>query len=139
MAREREVACLPRREALPMTRHLLPWAAALGTLPYLTLKAIWLTGGDVATTDPALVHSPTLAAFNAVTVALDLLHVVLVAEAVSVAGGLQEAVSTALAVAGAAGSSRWSAARDTADSRSSPPGPAVPRCSPGACGRSRSC
>ncbi len=60
------------------SRHLLPWAAALGTLPYLTLKAIWLTGGDIGTTDPALIHSTTLAVFNSVTVALDLLVIALV-------------------------------------------------------------
>ncbi|MBW0117612.1 hypothetical protein [Pseudonocardia abyssalis] len=57
--------------------RLLGWAAAAGTLPYLTLKALWITGSDVGTTDPALVHGTAMVALNGVTAVLDLVVVAL--------------------------------------------------------------
>lgn len=62
-----------------MTTNLRPLAvaASIGTLPYLTLKALWLTGNPVGLTDPALVSSPSMVAMNAVTVVLDLAVVAL--------------------------------------------------------------
>ncbi|MDN5933473.1 MAG: hypothetical protein L0I24_20810, partial [Pseudonocardia sp.] len=53
------------------------WAAALGTIPYLTLKALWLGGSTVGVTDPDFLAAPGVVAANAVTFALDLCVVVL--------------------------------------------------------------
>jgi len=58
--------------ATPRWHRALGWAAALGTLPYLTLKALWLTGSTVGTTDPAFLADPGIIAANVVTFALDL-------------------------------------------------------------------
>lgn len=61
----------------PLAHRALGWAAAIGTLPYLTLKALWLTGSDVGTTDPALVHSSAMVVLNGVTAVLDLVVIAL--------------------------------------------------------------
>ncbi|WP_219417173.1 hypothetical protein [Pseudonocardia nigra] len=53
------------------------WAAAAGTLPYLALKTVWLTGGTTGVTDPAFLADPTIGALNAVTLAMDLVVIVL--------------------------------------------------------------
>jgi hypothetical protein len=53
------------------------WAAAAGTLPYLTLKAIWLSGNPVGVVDPAVMAGPAMGVLNGVTVLLDLLVVAL--------------------------------------------------------------
>jgi len=61
----------------PTTHRALGWAAALGTLPYLTLKALWVGGSTVGATDAAFLHSPEMVAANSVTFVLDLLVIAL--------------------------------------------------------------
>lgn len=67
------------RSATPTTglRRALGWLTALGTLPYLTLKAMWLTGFTVGVPDPVFLTDPAIVAANAVTFVLDLTVVVL--------------------------------------------------------------
>lgn len=54
------------------SHRLIGWAAAAGTLPYLTLKSIWLSGGSIGVADPAMLRDPSIEVLNWVTVALDL-------------------------------------------------------------------
>lgn len=61
----------------PTVHRALGWAAALGTLPYLTLKALWVSGSTVGASDAAFLHSPTMIAANSVTFVLDLLVIAL--------------------------------------------------------------
>jgi hypothetical protein len=56
----------------PVGVRVLGWLAAAGTLPYLTLKLVWLTGGTSGVTDPAFLADPTIVVANAVTFAMDL-------------------------------------------------------------------
>lgn len=53
-------------------RRIVGGAAIAGTLPYLGLKAAWLTGHPVGLEDLSMLSSTTMAAFNAATVAMDL-------------------------------------------------------------------
>ncbi|MFC5993324.1 hypothetical protein ACFQE5_03745 [Pseudonocardia hispaniensis] len=53
-------------------RRVLGWAAIAGTVPYLALKALWLSGSTVGVRDPALLHDPSMVVLNVVTVAMDL-------------------------------------------------------------------
>jgi hypothetical protein len=57
-------------------RHAIGWAAVLGTLPYLALKAIWLSGGTVGVTDPAMFDDTSAVVLNAVTAAMDVVAIV---------------------------------------------------------------
>ncbi|TQM44694.1 hypothetical protein FB388_2065 [Pseudonocardia cypriaca] len=57
--------------------RVLGWLAAAGTLPYLTLKLTWLSGGTAGMTDPALLAEPAIVVGNAVTFAMDLVVIVL--------------------------------------------------------------
>lgn len=63
--------------AVPPARRVLATAAALGTLPYVALKTLWLTGNPAGVTDPALLADPVLTVLNAVTLGLDLCVVLL--------------------------------------------------------------
>ncbi|GAA4855907.1 hypothetical protein ACFQ34_09785 [Pseudonocardia benzenivorans] len=61
-----------RARSWPRPGHrLLGLAAIAGTVPYLVLKAIWLTGGSAGVHDPTLLHDASLTVLNVVTVALD--------------------------------------------------------------------
>lgn len=66
----------PPRNRPRIARLLVGYAAILGTLPYLTLKAIWLAGGTLGFTDLALARDSSLLVLNAVTAGLDLVAVV---------------------------------------------------------------
>lgn len=55
--------------------RIVGWLAAAGTLPYLTLKVLWLAGSPVGVTDPAFLADPAIVALNAVTLGMDLLLV----------------------------------------------------------------
>jgi hypothetical protein len=57
-------------------RHAIGWAAVLGTLPYLVLKAIWLAGGTIGITDPAMFDDTSALVLNAVTAGMDVVAVV---------------------------------------------------------------
>ncbi|MBO4237926.1 hypothetical protein [Pseudonocardia alni] len=59
-------------------RIWIGWAAAVGTLPYLVLKLIWLGGGSVGMVSPSAVEGATMVAGNAITVIADVLLVVVV-------------------------------------------------------------
>ncbi|GAY10590.1 hypothetical protein [Pseudonocardia sp. N23] len=62
----------PPTRSWPRPGHrLLGVAAIAGTLPYLVLKSVWLTGGRAGVTDPALLASASMTVLNAVTVAMD--------------------------------------------------------------------
>ena len=58
-------------------RAALAALVVLATLPYLTLKALWLTGHPLGVLDPAFLASPGLPAANLATAGLDLVAVVL--------------------------------------------------------------
>ncbi|GAA1283324.1 hypothetical protein GCM10009609_55110 [Pseudonocardia aurantiaca] len=55
----------------------LGWLAAAGTLPYVLLKCLWLTGSTVGTRDPAFLADPVIHTMNAVTLGMDLVVVAL--------------------------------------------------------------
>ncbi|WP_051232480.1 hypothetical protein [Pseudonocardia asaccharolytica] len=62
----------PEATAPEPVRRALGWAAIAGTVPYLSLKTLWLTGSTVGVRDPALLHDRSIVVLNAVTVAMDL-------------------------------------------------------------------
>lgn len=59
-------------DTTPAGVRVLGWLAAAGTLPYLTIKLVWLAGGSTGMTDPAFLAQPAIVAANAVTLAMDL-------------------------------------------------------------------
>ncbi|MET0188954.1 MAG: hypothetical protein ABW212_08160 [Pseudonocardia sediminis] len=62
----------PTTSRPPVVRRLVAGAAIAGTLPYLGLKAVWLSGHPVGVTDPAVMESTSMTVLNGVTVAMDL-------------------------------------------------------------------
>jgi len=58
------------------TRLIVGWAAVLGTLPYLALKAAWLAGSTVGVLDVPAFADPSVTALNAITAAMDLVAIV---------------------------------------------------------------
>jgi hypothetical protein len=58
-------------------RQLAGFAVVVGTLPYLTLKALWLTGHPVGLTDPAFAEDPSLQLLNLATAGMDVVAIVL--------------------------------------------------------------
>ncbi|MEV6905443.1 hypothetical protein [Amycolatopsis sp. NPDC051071] len=58
-------------------RLIVCYAAILGTLPYLTLKASWVTGGDLGLRDPSFVDSGLMRFANLLTGGMDVVAVVL--------------------------------------------------------------
>ncbi|TNC27603.1 hypothetical protein [Amycolatopsis alkalitolerans] len=56
-------------------RLVAGYAAILGTLPYLTLKVVWLTGGTLGLTDPGLVRTTGMAVANGFTGGMDLVAI----------------------------------------------------------------
>ncbi|MFD4369294.1 hypothetical protein [Rhodococcus sp. NPDC058521] len=65
------------REWVPAARILLSGGAILATVPYLTLKALWLTGNEVGVTDRDFLADPVLHALNFVTAGMDVIAIVL--------------------------------------------------------------
>jgi hypothetical protein len=57
-------------------RHGLAIAVTAGTVPYAVLKVSWLSGGDLGLRDPALMNTSTYMIANAITLALDVLVVI---------------------------------------------------------------
>jgi hypothetical protein len=58
-------------------RRALRWAAILGTVPYLGLKAAWLAGSTVGVVDTATFADGSVYALNAATAAMDVVAIVL--------------------------------------------------------------
>ncbi|WP_228694829.1 hypothetical protein [Amycolatopsis japonica] len=58
-------------------RLIVCYAAILGTLPYLTLKASWVTGGSLGLRDPSFVDSDLMLLANLATGGMDVVAVVL--------------------------------------------------------------
>jgi hypothetical protein len=58
-------------------RLIVCYAAILGTLPYLTLKASWVTGGSIGLRDPSFVDSGLMRFANLLTGGMDVVAVVL--------------------------------------------------------------
>ncbi|WP_181775956.1 hypothetical protein [Amycolatopsis pittospori] len=58
-------------------RLIICYAAILGTLPYLTLKASWVTGGGLGLRDPSFVDSDLMLFANLLTGGMDVVAVVL--------------------------------------------------------------
>jgi hypothetical protein len=58
-------------------RQLAGFAVVVGTLPYLTLKALWLTGNTVGLTDPAFADDESLRLLNLATAGMDVIAIVL--------------------------------------------------------------
>lgn len=69
-------------------RKLAGAAVIVGTLPYLTLKLLWLTGNTVGLTDPAFADDTSLHYLNLATAGMDFV-VVLVALALTQNWGLR--------------------------------------------------
>lgn len=65
------------------TRTGLCLCTILATVPYLTLKLLWLTGSDVGVTDPEFLDDPILHALNLVTAGMDAIAVVIAVAFVS--------------------------------------------------------
>jgi hypothetical protein len=65
----------PRVDRLHLTRLIVGYAAVLGTLPYLSLKLAWLSGGTIGIADPSLAGDASMAVLNTVTIAMDLVGV----------------------------------------------------------------
>ncbi len=59
------------------TRKTLCWATAAATVPYLTIKVLWICGSHLGMTDPGQLDTPTYRAANAVTLLLDAAVVVI--------------------------------------------------------------
>jgi hypothetical protein len=64
----------PRRR----TRLAVGYLAILGTLPYVILKIAWVSGSYVGFADESLADDRTLAAFNALTLGMDLVAVLVI-------------------------------------------------------------
>ncbi|WP_410647223.1 hypothetical protein [Amycolatopsis sp. cmx-4-54] len=58
-------------------RLIVCYAAILGTLPYLTLKASWVTGGGLGLRDPSFVDSDLMVFANLATGGMDVVAVLL--------------------------------------------------------------
>ncbi|MFK0249364.1 hypothetical protein ACIQUM_32095 [Amycolatopsis azurea] len=58
-------------------RLIVCYAAILGTLPYLILKASWVTGGGLGLRDPSLMNSDLVLFANLVTGGMDVVAVIL--------------------------------------------------------------
>lgn len=58
-------------------RRALGWAAIAGTIPYLALKAAWLSGGTIGARDPAFLDDRSITVLNGVTFAMDLVVIAL--------------------------------------------------------------
>ena len=54
-----------------LTRRVIGWAAVLGTLPYLALKAAWLAGSTIGVVDTTTFADGSVFVLNAVTAAMD--------------------------------------------------------------------
>ncbi|WP_214402392.1 hypothetical protein [Pseudonocardia lacus] len=65
------------RPRTPILHRATGWAVAVGVLPYLALKALWLARVDVGLADPGMLTDPARVAGNAITAALDVLVIVL--------------------------------------------------------------
>lgn len=59
------------------TRWTISLLAIAGTLPYLTLKLLWLSGHRIGIADPDFGHGTTLLVANALTMALDVVAALL--------------------------------------------------------------
>ncbi len=59
------------------TRKVLCWVTAGATVPYLTIKVLWICGSHLGMTDPDQLDTATYRAANAVTVLLDATVVVI--------------------------------------------------------------
>jgi hypothetical protein len=57
-------------------RLFVGWAAVVGTLPYLALKAAWLSGSTVGVADPSVFHDGSAFVLNAVTAGMDAVAIV---------------------------------------------------------------
>ncbi|GAA5119728.1 hypothetical protein [Pseudonocardia adelaidensis] len=62
----------PPQVPTPPGVRVLGWLAVAGTLPYLTIKFRWLTGGTTGVREPGFLADPAVVAANAVTFAMDL-------------------------------------------------------------------
>jgi len=65
------------RPRTPVLHRAVGWAAVAGTLPYLTIKALWLARVDAGLPDPAMLTDSTMIAMNGITAAMDALVIAL--------------------------------------------------------------
>jgi hypothetical protein len=56
-------------------RLIVGYAAIVGTLPYLALKAAWLSGSTIGLTDPTAAHDGSLFALNLITAGMDVIAI----------------------------------------------------------------
>lgn len=65
------------RPARPAIRYIVGYAAILGAVPYLALKAMWLSGSTIGVRDPEFLGETSVAVLNAVTAGMELVAVLL--------------------------------------------------------------
>ncbi len=58
-------------------RLIVGYGAIACALPYLTLKIVWLGGGELGVADPVILHAASTVALNAVTAVMDLVGIAL--------------------------------------------------------------
>lgn len=71
------MSSLPAGRSRPqLTRLVVGYAAVLGTIPYLVLKAAWLSGSTIGITDKAKATDGSLFVLNTITAGMDLVAIV---------------------------------------------------------------
>jgi len=60
-----------------VARLIAGYGAIACAVPYLALKAVWLSGGNLGVAQPALMQEPSMIALNAITAGMDLVGIAL--------------------------------------------------------------
>jgi hypothetical protein len=64
-----------RTPADSMLRLIVGYGAIVCAVPYLALKIVWLTGGDLGVADAAMMHDASMVALNVATAGMDLVAI----------------------------------------------------------------
>jgi hypothetical protein len=59
-------------------RLVVGYATVAAALPYLALKAVWLTGGQLGVADPAVMNDASMVALNTATAVMDIVAIAMV-------------------------------------------------------------
>ena len=63
--------------SLPVIRRVIGYAAIAATIPYLTLKVVWLSGGTVGMADPEVFSDPLYTFGNLLSVGMDAIAILM--------------------------------------------------------------
>ena len=63
--------------SLPVIRRVIGYAAVAATIPYLTLKVVWLSGGTVGMADPEFFSGPLYTFGNLLSVGMDAIAILI--------------------------------------------------------------